>query len=54
MSMILASLQLNNFKFENNINQTDFIDFVGHKDISMTKAYNKRKQRLQDSLSFSL
>lgn len=29
-------------------------DFVGHKDISMTKAYNKRKQRLQDSLSFSL
>lgn len=29
-------------------------DFVGHKDISMTKAYNKRKLRLKDSLSFSL
>lgn len=29
-------------------------DFVGHKDISMTKAYSKRKQKLKDSLSFSL
>ncbi len=29
-------------------------DFVGHKDISMTKAYSKRKQKLQESLSFSL
>lgn len=29
-------------------------DFVGHKDISMTKAYSKRKQKLHQSLSFSL
>lgn len=29
-------------------------DFVGHKDISMTKAYNKRRLALKDSLSFSL
>lgn len=29
-------------------------DFVGHKDISMTKAYSKRKQKLHESLSFSL
>jgi integrase/recombinase XerD len=29
-------------------------DFVGHKDISTTKAYNKRKQRIHNSLSFEL
>ena len=29
-------------------------DFVGHKDISTTKAYNKRKQKIQNSLSFEL
>jgi site-specific recombinase XerD len=29
-------------------------DFVGHKDISMTKAYNKRRSKLQDSLSLDL
>ncbi len=29
-------------------------DFVGHKDISMTKAYNKRRQKIQNSLSLDL
>ncbi len=29
-------------------------DFVGHKDIATTKAYNKRKQRIHNSLSFDL
>ena len=29
-------------------------DFVGHKDIATTKAYNKRKQRIHNSLSFEL
>lgn len=29
-------------------------DFVGHKDISTTKAYNKRKQKIHNSLSFEL
>lgn len=29
-------------------------DFVGHKNISMTKAYNKRKLKLQQSLSLEL
>lgn len=29
-------------------------DFVGHKNISMTKAYNKRKLRIQQSLSLEL
>lgn len=29
-------------------------DFVGHKDIAMTRAYSKRKQKLSQSLSFSL
>lgn len=29
-------------------------DFVGHKDISTTKAYNKRKQKIHNSLSFDL
>ncbi len=29
-------------------------DFVGHKDISMTKAYNKRKTQLHESLSLEL
>jgi integrase/recombinase XerD len=29
-------------------------DFVGHKDISTTKAYNKRKQKIHESLSFQL
>lgn len=29
-------------------------DFVGHKDISTTKAYNKRKGKIQNSLSFEL
>ena len=29
-------------------------DFVGHKDIATTKAYNKRKQKIHQSLSFEL
>ena len=29
-------------------------DFVGHKDISTTKAYNKRKMKIHQSLSFEL
>jgi integrase/recombinase XerD len=29
-------------------------DFVGHKDISTTKAYNKRRVKIQNSLSFDL
>jgi site-specific recombinase XerD len=29
-------------------------DFVGHKDIATTKAYNKRKQKIHHSLSFEL
>lgn len=29
-------------------------DFVGHKDIATTKAYNKRKQKIHNSLSFEL
>ena len=29
-------------------------DFVGHKDISMTKAYNKRRQKIHESLSLDL
>lgn len=29
-------------------------DFVGHKDMATTKAYNKRKQRIHNSLSFEL
>lgn len=29
-------------------------DFVGHKDISMTKAYNKRRLKVHDSLSLKL
>ncbi len=29
-------------------------DFVGHRDISMTKAYNKRKQMIHQSLSLDL
>lgn len=29
-------------------------DFVGHKDITMTKAYNKRRVKIRDSLSFDL
>ncbi|WP_408096476.1 tyrosine-type recombinase/integrase [Peredibacter sp. HCB2-198] len=29
-------------------------DFVGHRDISMTKAYNKRRQKIHQSLSLDL
>jgi integrase/recombinase XerD len=29
-------------------------DFVGHKDMATTKAYNKRKQKIHNSLSFEL
>ena len=29
-------------------------DFVGHKDISTTKSYNKRKLSIHQSLSFEL
>ena len=29
-------------------------DFVGHKDMATTKAYNKRKQKIHNSLSFDL
>ncbi len=29
-------------------------DFVGHRDISTTKSYNKRKKKIHESLSFFL
>ena len=29
-------------------------DFVGHRDISMTKAYNKRRKKIHESLSLDL